>query len=351
MCDQRLHKRHLCTVFTKKKLHIWTMPLKRPFQHFIALMLLCTELENVIYQLYLQQERLSSSMNRIAFSHAGENFLQAKLNNNSILILCTAMCLQALFLADTIFVDGTFITVPHMFQQLFTLHTMCNGRLMPRVYVLTATKSRQGYIDVFRWLRDTAVTMRMVFQLNVVYSDFETGFIAAIAHKFPATHHQGCYFHVIQAIWRNIQRLGLVHSYNENGPHRSIMRQLMALAFLPLAIVRNNFRILRDTQPADQLLEPLFHYFVNQRLYGVPPIMWNVNNVDMRTNNHVEGKAYFIFGIYFVKHLFLFEFLKVGTTNSTLPYDVIMPIFGISSYACKANRRQRSWHKTNMLLA
>lgn len=224
-----------------------------------------------------------------SLTHGGETFLQTTLDNNNTFVFCTALCLQMLCMADRIFMDGSFSTVPNLFQQLFTIHSMLNGRLMPRVYVLMALRTQQHYVNLFRWLRDRAANMNLVFQPAHCHSDFETGLLAALHHEFPGARHHGCYFHFTQAIWRNVQQLGLANLYHENGAHRALIRQLMALAFLPVAIVRNSFELLYAQQP-DQQLEPLFQYFNAQWLEKVQPIAWNVYGVDIRTNNHVEGR-------------------------------------------------------------
>jgi len=61
----------------------------------------------------------------------------------------------------------------------------------------------------------------------------------------------------------------------------------MALAFLPVSIVRLTFQILEGQ--ADASLQPLFAYFTQQWLDGVRPVVWNVYNEDVRTNNDCEG--------------------------------------------------------------
>ena len=63
--------------------------------------------------------------------------------------------------------------------------------------------------------------------------------------------------------------------------------ELMALAFLPVSIVRLTFQILEGQ--ADASLQPLFAYFTQQWLDGVRPVVWNVYNEDVRTNNDCEG--------------------------------------------------------------
>lgn len=61
----------------------------------------------------------------------------------------------------------------------------------------------------------------------------------------------------------------------------------MALAFAPLVIVRQTFHLLE--MAADPRLQPLFAYFRQEWIITIPPKMWNVYKLQLRTNNDLEG--------------------------------------------------------------
>jgi hypothetical protein len=61
----------------------------------------------------------------------------------------------------------------------------------------------------------------------------------------------------------------------------------MALAFLPIAIVRLTFTSLK--LQADPILQPLFHYFRQEWLTAKHTALWNVSHQELRTNNDCEG--------------------------------------------------------------
>jgi uncharacterized protein YbgA (DUF1722 family) len=61
----------------------------------------------------------------------------------------------------------------------------------------------------------------------------------------------------------------------------------MALAFAPLALVRQTFHILDAA--SDPRLAPLFHYYNQEWILSIQPRMWNVYQVNTRTNNNLEG--------------------------------------------------------------
>ncbi len=92
---------------------------------------------------------------------------------------------------------------------------------------------------------------------------------------------------ISQAIWRKVQKLGLSQSYTYNGVIRLQVRQLMALGHLPRDQVRPIFDQLQAT--ASPTLAALFNYFQQQWFVNVSPNMWNVFDVDLRTNNSCEG--------------------------------------------------------------
>ncbi len=104
----------------------------------------------------------------------------------------------------------------------------------------------------------------------------------------------GCFFHYNQAIYRNIQALGLSSAYADDDEVRIICRKLMALALLPITLVVDAFdnlceSVLESSSTKFKLLQPLFTYFENQWINKVEIKRWNVYGIQMRTNNNCEG--------------------------------------------------------------
>ncbi|KAL2632808.1 hypothetical protein R1flu_004287 [Riccia fluitans] len=65
-----------------------------------------------------------------------------------------------------------------------------------------------AYISLFHALKDLAISRGLQFSPQLILSDFESGLISAIQAKFPEAHHQDCYFHFTEAIWKKVQHLG-----------------------------------------------------------------------------------------------------------------------------------------------
>jgi hypothetical protein len=110
------------------------------------------------------------------------------------------------------------------------------------------------------------------------------------------------YEHVIStsaSLWHRIQNLGLAVQSRRVKRLKKIIRKVMALGHLPLAFVRQNFRMLVERNSTRHLinrfpaLQDFLDYVERNYLDGnFPPALWNVFNrdSDTRTNNHIEGR-------------------------------------------------------------
>ncbi|CAF4262164.1 unnamed protein product, partial [Rotaria sordida] len=67
----------------------------------------------------------------------------------------------------------------------------------------------------------------------------------------------GCFFHFSQAIWRQVQRKGLVTKYKEDEYFRLNVRKLIALAFVPVDEITTGFELIANQfdDDADDLLD------------------------------------------------------------------------------------------------
>ncbi|CAF0940968.1 unnamed protein product [Didymodactylos carnosus] len=157
----------------------------------------------------------------------------------------------------------------------------------PCVIGLLADRTHRTYVELFRELKDHATNLKMNFNPSRITSDFEKALIKAVASEFPQAHHSGCYFHFTQAIYRNIQTLGLTTAYRDDEDSRSACRKLMSLALIPLGDVKIAFEELQDDSPLT--LRPLFNYFSRFWLNEAPIHLWNVCGTSRRTNNASEG--------------------------------------------------------------
>ncbi|CAF0873328.1 unnamed protein product [Didymodactylos carnosus] len=169
-----------------------------------------------------------------------------------------------------------------------TLHTK---RLLlfgyPCVIGLLCDRKARTYTQLFCELKHHATRLKTIFNPNTITSDFEKALIKAVAGEFPQAQHASCYFHFTQALYRNIQNLGLTTAYRDTESTRIVCRKLMALPLLQLNDIELAFEDLKDDSPVT--LRDLFKYFENFWMTGIPLHLWNVSDLQIRRNNNCEG--------------------------------------------------------------
>ncbi|KRZ49092.1 Structure-specific endonuclease subunit SLX1 -like protein, partial [Trichinella nativa] len=108
-----------------------------------------------------------------------------------------------------------------------------------------------------------------------------SGLTSLIQGYFPNTRVHGCYFHFSKAVHRKVGELEL------NRNRRKNIRMLLATVFLPVPQVDTGVSLLEagSTGP----LAALFQYFWQEWMSDERPPHWNVRDVSLRTNSHLEG--------------------------------------------------------------
>ncbi|KRY11505.1 hypothetical protein T12_12847 [Trichinella patagoniensis] len=124
-------------------------------------------------------------------------------------------------------------------------------------------------------------------QSTTIICDFRTALIPAIQGYFLNTRVQGCYFHFCQAVHRKVGELELKTRYRQHEQTRRKIRMLLATAFLPVPHVNTGVSLLEAGTTGT--LAALFQYFRQEWMTDERLLLWNVHNVNIRTNNHLEG--------------------------------------------------------------
>ncbi|KRZ89181.1 hypothetical protein T08_3804 [Trichinella sp. T8] len=218
---------------------------------------------------------------------AGDNFLSWQSASRHILVFATGYNIRLLAAMRTWGMDGTFKVVPQWYQQLFTIHAFVAGKLVPAVYCLCTGKDIKTYGYIFQALMDKAAALEVDLNPETIICDFETALIPAIRGYFPNTRVQGCYFHFCQAVHRKVGELGLKTRYRTEEPTKRKIRMLLATAFLPVPHVNTGVSLLEAGTTGT--LAALFQYFRQEWMTDERLPLWNVYNVNIRTNNHLEG--------------------------------------------------------------
>ncbi|CAF1586169.1 unnamed protein product [Adineta ricciae] len=211
-----------------------------------------------------------------------------------MLVFASTEQLKVLFNSPIILMDGTFSSSPTIFDQVYCIHAIKFEQSFVCVFALLSDRKKGTYKLLFQELRNKAVELNMSFNPNIVMSDFEGCLRDILKTDFPNSQHLGCYFHYTQAIYRNIQALGLSRDYGSDEEIRCICRKIMALPLIPISLVSKAYDDLLNSTIACSrvkydMLRPLFNYFENQWMRKVDIQQWNVYGMQMRTNNNAEG--------------------------------------------------------------
>ena len=110
------------------------------------------------------------------------------------------------------------------------------------MFALLTGKTSDHYKVMLNILKEKMEKIDKVFKPDNILSDYESGFKAAVAEVFPESRHIGCYFHFTKALIKKLRSLGLITGYSFNQMFKKQMRKIFALAFFPVALVRNCYR-------------------------------------------------------------------------------------------------------------
>ena len=215
---------------------------------------------SLIYQGYKYQINCRAADGRIFWRCATSRM------SDNLKILCDN--LKILCEADTINVDGTFSTCPHLFYQIFTFHAFKHGKQFPLVYCLLPNKRRETYIRSFEIVKDKAQEMHLNLDPDVILSDFELTISQAEQLVFPKAEFKGCLYHFCQALNLKIQNIGIQTAYNNKRNFRKFIQKTAALAFVPVRFVRVAWQALSAEAPNLPRVDDFITYFQDTWLLG-----------------------------------------------------------------------------------
>lgn len=192
-------------------------------------------------------------------THANQPFLLFDNNGglDRFIIFSTSKNLEVLSNASTIYADGTFKTVPPLFSQLYTIHGIVSGGILPLVYVLMAKKTQESYNRVLLQLK----SMEPSLSPSAIMTDFERASINAFRRVFPNSDQRGCFFHFTQCIYRCVQSNGLQQLYTSDAEFALKIRMLCAIAFVPVSNVVSYFEHLIESTNFPEEAQPVLDYF------------------------------------------------------------------------------------------
>jgi hypothetical protein len=200
----------------------------------------------------------------------GRPFLSHIDNDWGICIFSTDKNYHRLLRCDTVFIDGTFNSCPPPYEQFVTIHGLYHGRVLPFV---------MAFCHYLQILQQVKVRIRYMtghrFSPRMAICNFEQSLRIAFDTELPRTRFRNCYFHFCQSLWRRLQELGLAVPYSRHRHLRSCIEKVMAIAYLPVAIVRQNFRLLHNNMRTRRLIQSFRNCMICSHTYR--EITWMVS--------------------------------------------------------------------------
>lgn len=106
--------------------------------------------------------------------------------------------LDRLVQTTDIYADGTFSSAPIMFYQVYTIHGIFDGFVIPLVFCLLPNKRSSTYCKVLNKLKE----LRPQLNPKSIMMDYEKAQINAFQSVFKDITVRGCFFHLNQAFFR-----------------------------------------------------------------------------------------------------------------------------------------------------
>ena len=136
-----------------------------------------------------------------------------------IIAFASMPAMRLLATADAWFVDGNFSMAPRGFMQLYVIRVPLATTAVSAVYALMERKSQQCYQERFQAILDYCNKADLPAPTpSTVLCDFDLAVIRALRAVLPPVAAiQGCFCHLTQATWCQIQELGLGVRYQNDG--------------------------------------------------------------------------------------------------------------------------------------
>ncbi|CAF4010414.1 unnamed protein product [Adineta steineri] len=211
-----------------------------------------------------------------------------------LIIYSSDLQLQILSRSKRVASDGTFQTAANISQQNYIIvgeHE--ENHTVPVVFCLCESKCYQTYQLIIQVLKINMNNMNLLWEPTCWMSDYENALVKAVRKELPRTRLIGCAFHYAQCVHRNIQSHGLQGAYQNNELVRQILRQTMALAYMPSDQIRKLYYDVIKAQQNTVLkdfcknLRNFFQYFESFWLKKIHQFC--VFGESIRTNNGLEG--------------------------------------------------------------
>lgn len=131
-----------------------------------------------------------------------------------MIFLTTPFQLNLLKESDILFMDGTFLSCPKSYYQVFNIigHLKLKNISIPIMSVIMKYKYEICYVNLFENLKIMLYENHIDIDFSKIYlmTDFERALRNALKKCFPDSNILGCYFHYIKSIESKFKEYGLL---------------------------------------------------------------------------------------------------------------------------------------------
>ena len=218
-------------------------------------------------------------------------------SNPRVVIFSSANMRRIASTANEFFADGTYHIVPNGFSTLYTIHAVVSGEVFPVFFCLMENEQEESFRRVLFFIRPFLLTLD---ENSIVHTDCQLSAINALRNVFRCKIRL-CLFHINQALWRMVSKVGLAHEYNNplKPKLHAYLRLLMSLPLLPEDRIVPCFdyvfekRAFEDGIGIERELREQFakivQYYKRFWIQKITPQLWSLFDVVNRTNNHAEA--------------------------------------------------------------
>ena len=156
----------------------------------------------------------------------GKPYYRCKTKSGSLLF-CSDVQLQIAASCESLFVDGTFSTCPAPYYQVLYLNGRCDENVFPLATALLPNKLQATYQEIFEAFNDLC-DADFVF----IHGDCEKSMNNAVQNIWPSAQLRLCRFHVLDAIRRHANSLGLRSIINRRPDFKKYYARIRQVFFL-----------------------------------------------------------------------------------------------------------------------
>ncbi|CAF4556485.1 unnamed protein product, partial [Didymodactylos carnosus] len=166
-----------------------------------------------------------------------------------LLIFSSPEQLSVLETATDFLVDGTFEVVPEIFYQLYVIHAVYRGHVIPVVFALLRRKNAVTYQRLINHIIEFAP----LWYPESILLDYEKAAKNVFETGFPHVTLSGCYFHLRQSVHRQLQTRGFQHRYENDLDFAHGIHKIVALCFIhPDNVIDGFSRLSIELDPSFQ---------------------------------------------------------------------------------------------------